>query len=354
MISIIRAKRLAIGKYNGMYKDISLVDMGAKLLKEITKGLDIDEIILGNVLSSGLGQNISRQISIKAGLDEKIPSYTVNNVCGSSLRSIWIGYQSIISKDNDIVVVGGVEKMTNSENMLKDGLICAINDVHMGITAENIVEKYKFSRKELDDFSFSSQMKVKNAIEKDYFKEEIIDENTDEYPRLDLKREKLDTLKPAFLENGKVTAGNSSGINDGAAMLVLTSEEKAKELGEEILAKILGFTSIGTDPNYMGLAPIFSAKKLLEKHNFEVSDIDLFEINEAFASVALAFKKELNIPDEKLNVNGGAISLGHPIGASAARVLVSSIYELKRRNLKRALISLCIGGGQGMSVLIER
>lgn len=354
MVNIVRAKRTAIGKYNGMYKDVDLIDLGANLLKEISKDLKIDEIILGNVLGANKGQNIARQISIRAGLDLSIPSFVVNKVCGSSLKSVCLGAQSIKSNDNELVLVGGIEKMTDSEYMIKDGLTCAINEIHMGITSENIVKKYGFSREELDDFAYLSQQRVKNALEKGYFSEEIFDDKVDEYPRLNLEREKLSTLKAAFLENGNVTAGNSSGINDGAAMLILASDDKVKELNLEVMAKVIGYVSVGNDPKYMGLAPIYSCKKLMKKYNLSVDEVDLFEINEAFSSVALAFQKELNIPIDKLNVNGGAIALGHPIGASGARVLVSTIYELKRKNLKRAIISLCIGGGQGISVLIER
>lgn len=353
MVAIIKAKRTAIGKYNAMYKEESLVDFSAKLLENISKDEKIDEVILGSVLTSKLGQNIARQISIKGGLDVSIPSYVVNQVCGSSLKAIWLGYQSILTGDNDTVLVGGVEKMTDSENILIDGLTDAFSKEHMGITAENIVRKYNFSREELDDYAYLSQQRAKKSILNNIFKEEIYNDFVDEYPRLELEREKLSTLKSAFEENGKVTAGNSSGINDGAAMLILMNEQKALKENKEILAKIKSFASVAYDPNLMGLAPIYSTKKLLEKNNLKVEDIDLFELNEAFASVVLAYVKELNIDIEKINVNGGAIALGHPIGASGARIVITLIYELRRRGLKRGIASLCIGGGQAISVLIE-
>lgn len=353
MVAVIRAKRSAIGKYNGMYKEIPLSKIGADLANSLVKDLKIDEVILGNVLSGNLGQNIARQVSVKSGLDLEIPSFTVNKVCGSGLKAVWLGMQSIIAGDNNTVLVGGLEKMTDSDFILKDGLTDAFSGIHMGITAENIVDMYNFSRKDLDDFSYNSQMKVKEAMLKNIFKEEIFDDSVDEYPRIDLEREKLDKLKPAFKEDGGITPGNASGINDGAAMLVLMNYEKAKKENQEILAQIKGFASYGCEPSLMGLAPVKSTQKLLDKFNLKVEDIDLFEVNEAFASVVLAFKKDLNIPDEKLNVNGGAISLGHPIGASGARILITLIYELRRRGLKRGIATLCIGGGQGISVLVE-
>lgn len=353
MVSIIKAKRSAIGSFNGMYKDIDIVDMGADLLKNISVGLDIDELILGNVLFKD-GQNLARQISIKSGLSENIPSFVVNQVCGSGMRAIWIAYQSILNKDNSVVVAGGIEKMSNVEEVAKKALTDDFYNIHMGLTAENIVDKYGFSREELDDFSYSSQMKVKEALDSDKFKDEIYNDEKDEYPRINLERSKLSTLRTVFKENGKVTAGNSSGINDGVAMLVLMDKEKAEKENFEILANIIGFSSYANDPRYMGLAPIESTKKLLNKYNLTVEDVDIFEINEAFASVVLAYQKELNISNNKINVNGGAISLGHPIGASGARIIVTMINEMKRSNLKRGIASICIGGGQAISVLIER
>ncbi|WP_156299595.1 thiolase family protein [Streptobacillus canis] len=354
MVSIIKAMRTAIGKYNGMFKDIELVDFSADLVKNITEGIKIDEVILGNVLANNLGQNIARQIAIKGNLGEEVPAYLVNMVCGSGMKAIELGFNSIKSGDNKVVLVGGVEKMTGSENMLKDGLTDAFSNTHMGITAENIVDRYGFSREVLDDFAFNSQRKAQTAIENGYFKEEIYNEMVDEYPRFNLEREKLSKLKAAFKEDGKVTAANSSGINDGAAMLVLADNEYARDNNLEILATIKGFATVGNDPNYMGLAPIFSTKKLLEKYDLSVEDIDLFEANEAFSAVSLAFNKELNIPEEKINVNGGAIALGHPIGASGARIVITLVHELIRRNLKRGIATLCVGGGQGISILIER
>lgn len=354
MVSIIKAMRTAIGKYSGMYKDIELVDFSAELVKSITKNLKIDEVILGNVLANNLGQNIARQIAVNGNIDKEVPAYLINMVCGSGMKAIELGYSSIVSGNNNVVLVGGVEKMTGSDNMLKDGLTDAFSNTHMGITAENIVEKYNFTREELDDYAFNSQRKAQNAIENGYFKAEIYNDMIDEYPRFNMEREKLSNLKPVFKENGKVTAGNSSGINDGAAMLVLADEKYAKENNLEVLANIRGFATVGYDPEYMGLAPIFSTKKLLEKFNLSVEDIDLFEANEAFSSVSLAFIKELNIPEEKINVNGGAIAIGHPIGASGSRIVVTLVHELIRRDLKRGIATLCVGGGQGISILIER
>lgn len=351
---IIRAKRSAIGKYNGMYKDVDLVDFSSELLKNISKDLYIEELILGNVLANNLGQNISRLIALNSNLSQNCICYLINQVCGSGLKAVELAYQDILVNNKKLVIAGGIEKMTGSENMLKDGLTDSFNNIHMGITAENIAKKYNFTRKELDDYAFLSQQRVKKAIENGYFKEEIFDDKVDEYPRLNLERSKLDTLKPAFCSDGIVTAGNASGINDGAAMLVLANKEYVKENNIDALAKIISFETYALDPLYMGLAPIYATKNLLEKNNLKIEDIDLFEINEAFSSIVLAYIKELNLDIEKVNVNGGAIALGHPIGASGARVLVSLIYELKRRNLKRGIASLCIGGGQGISILIER
>ena len=353
MIAIIKAKRSAIGKYNGMYKDTKIIELGSELIKSLIKDIKIDEVIIGNVLSSGHGQNIARQIAINSGIDVDIPAYTINMVCGSSLKAIWSASQSIISGDNKIVLAGGIEKMTDSQNMIIDGLTDAFSNNHMGITAENICEKYNITRKELDDFAYLSQQRAKNAIINNIFSDEIYDDKIDEYPRLNLEREKLDELKPVFKENGKITAGNSSGINDGASFLILSDINYAKEMNYDVLAYIKGFSSSGCDPQYMGIAPIYSTKKLLKKFNLSVDDIDLFEINEAFSAVVLAFSKELNVPLEKININGGGISLGHPIGTSGARILTTLIYNLKRNKLKRGIATLCIGGGQGISVLIE-
>ena len=327
MIAIIKAKRSAIGKYNGMYKDTKIVELGSELVKSLIKDIKIDEVIIGNVISSGHGQNIARQIAINSGIDVDIPAYTVNMVCGSSLKAIWNASQSIISGDNKIVLAGGIEKMTDSQNMITDGLTDAFSNNHMGITAENICEKYNITRKELDDFAYLSQQRAKNAIINNIFSDEIYDDKIDEY--------------------------NSSGINDGASFLILSDINYAKEMNYDVLAYIKGFSSSGCDPQYMGIAPIYSTKKLLKKFNLSVDDIDLFEINEAFSAVVLAFSKELNVPLEKININGGGISLGHPIGTSGARILTTLIYNLKRNKLKRGIATLCIGGGQGISVLIE-
>lgn len=363
-VVIVGALRTAIGVYKKTFNDIDLIDMSAivvkKLLEKTKLSYDmIDELIIGNVLQANRGQNIARQIALKAGIPQKTSSYTVNMVCGSGMKAIILGANSILSGENEIVIVGGCEHMSSTamETILKDGLTDAFSGIHMGITAENIAKKYKLSREQLDKFSLNSQLKAEKATINGKFIDEIVPINNitkDEFVRYGQTLDKLANLKAAFDKNGIVTAGNSTGINDGAAMLLLMSEEKAKELNLNILSYIDSYASCGLDPNYMGLGPIYSTKKLLKKNKINIEDIDIFEINEAFASQSLAVIKELNIDENKVNVNGGAIALGHPIGASGARIVVSLVHEMLKNKYKRGLASLCIGGGQGTSILLTR
>lgn len=363
-VVIAGALRSPIGVYKKTFNDIDLIEMSSIVLRQLLKKTKIshdiiDEVIIGNVLQANRGQNIARQICIKSGLSEKTSAYTLNMVCGSGMKAIIAGANSIISSENEVVIAGGCEHMSSTpmEIIQKDGLTDAFSNIHMGVTAENIALKYGFSRKQLDEFSLKSQLKAEKAITSGKFKEEIVPVNgisKDEFVRYGQTLDKLSCLKPVFIENGIVTAGNSTGINDGAAMLLLMSEKKAKELNLEILAYIDSYASCGLNPDYMGLGPIYSTKKLLEKENINIEDIDIFEINEAFASQSLAVIKELNIDENKVNINGGAIALGHPIGASGARIVVSLIHEMIKGNYKTGLASLCIGGGQGTSILLTR
>ena len=345
---------------------------------------EIDEVIMGNVLQAGLGQNPARQAAIHAGLPHTIPAYTVNKVCGSGLKSVHLATYAIMSGDADVVIAGGMENMSQApyllknvrdgfrmgeqpliDSMIHDGLWCAFNDYHMGITAENLCEKYAFTREALDEFAAWSQEKAANAIAEGRFQEEIVPIDVpqrkgeplifkeDEYVRRDTTVEQLRTLRPAFKKDGLVTAGNASGINDGAAAVLLMSRQKAEQLGLKPLATIRANASAGVDPSLMGLGPVPATKKALDKAGLTLGQIDLIEANEAFAAQALAVGKELGIEREKLNVNGGAIALGHPIGASGTRILVTLLYELKRRNGRYGLATLCIGGGQGIATIVE-
>ena len=355
------AARTAIGRYKGMWSKQKAHNLGEAVIKNILKKSKvepkfIDEIIMGQVLTGETGQNPARQAAIRAGIPKEKTAYIINQVCGSGLRSIVAGYQSIQLGDAKIVIAGGQESMTNSkeEMMLKDGLIDAYNNYHMGITAENVAEKWSISREEQDAFSVSSQLKAQEAIKKNKFKEEIIDSLKDEHPREEVSIENLSKLKPAFKENGTVTAGNSSGINDGSAALMLMSREDSEKKSLEPLAKIVSWATCGVDPALMGSGPIPASKKALEKAGWKISDLDLIESNEAFAAQSLAVIKDLKIPNEKINVNGGAIALGHPIGASGARIMVTLIHEMVRRNSRKGLATLCIGGGMGIAMCIER
>jgi len=356
------ALRTAIGKYKGMWSKYQAHDLGESVIKNILKESKVepklvDEVIMGQVLTGDTGQNPARQAAIRAGIPKEKTGYIINQVCGSGLRSIVAGYQSILLDDAKIVIAGGQESMTNSkeETMLKDGLIDAYNNYHMGITAENVAEKWNISRQEQDAFAVSSQLKAQEAIKNKKFLEEIINKpSEDEHPRKEVTIESLSNLKPAFKENGTVTAGNSSGINDGAAAVLLMRRDESDRRGLEPLAKIVSWATCGVDPALMGSGPIPASKKALEKAGWNINDLDLFESNEAFAAQSIAVIKDLKIPIEKINVNGGAIALGHPIGASGTRIVVTLIHEMIKRNSKKGLATLCIGGGMGIAICIER
>ena len=382
------ALRTPIGIYKGSLKNISADKLGAITIKEAIfksklKPDDIDEVIMGHVLTSGLGQNPARQASIHAGIPVSIPAHIVNQVCGSGLRSVISGYQSIKLGENKIIVAGGQENMSRAphaifyredekldenklvDTMISDGLMDSFNNYHMGITAENVAEKYKISRDEQDLFALNSQEKTQKAINENRFKNEMIklkidldDKNVlfekDEHPRKNLNLEDLKKLKTIFKENGTVTAGNSSGINDGAAATILMSREEAELRGIEPLAKVISWATCGVEPSLMGLGPIKAVNLALEKAEWKIEDIDLFEINEAFAAQSIAIIKDLKIRKEIINVNGGAIALGHPIGASGTRILVTLIHEMIRQNKSKGCATLCIGGGMGIAMCIER
>ena len=388
-VAIVSAKRTAIGSFGGSLKDIPAATLGTEVVKKSLEEINlsptlIDEVIFGNVLGAGLGQNIARQIAIFAGIPQEKSAFVVNKVCGSGLKSVVLGAQSILLGDNDIVVCGGVENMSTApyytkdarfgaklgnfeleDSIIHDGLTDAFENYHMGITAENIAEQFSISRKQQDEFAVLSQQKASAAIEKGKFSDEIIpitiktrkEEkvfDTDEFVRPSTNLESLAKLRPAFKKDGTVTAGNASGINDGAACVILMSEKRANELGINILGFIDGYATAGLDNKVMGLGPIPATRKVLNKLNLTTDDIDLFELNEAFAAQSIAVLNELNLDTSKVNINGGAIALGHPIGASGCRILVSLVHELINENKNRGLCSLCIGGGQGISVVISR
>ena len=388
-VAIVSAKRTAIGSFGGSLKDIPAATLGAEVVKKSLEEINlsptlVDEVIIGNVLGAGLGQNIARQIAIFAGIPQEKSAFVVNKVCGSGLKSVVLGAQSILLGDNDIVVCGGVENMSTApyytkdarfgaklgnfeleDSIIHDGLTDAFENYHMGITAENIAEQFFISRKQQDEFATLSQQKASTAIEKGKFSNEIVpitiktrkEEkvfDTDEFVRSSTNLESLAKLRPAFKKDGTVTAGNASGINDGAACVILMSEKRANELGINILGFIDGYATAGLDNKVMGLGPILATRKVLDKLNLTTDDIDLFELNEAFAAQSIAVLNELNLNTAKVNINGGAIALGHPIGASGCRILVTLVYELINENKNRGLCSLCIGGGQGISVVISR
>lgn len=390
-VVIVSALRTPIGSFGGFFKDVSAVDLGVTVVKKILEQTKInpsmiDEVIFGNVLRGGLGQNVSRQIAIKSGIPVEVPAFTVDMVCGSGLKTVELGAQKIQSGNADIVLVGGAENMSQApyiiqgqrwgarmgdskviDTMIKDGLSDAFNHYHMGITAENVAEKYNISREDQDIFATDSQRKASEAIEAGKFKNEIVPVEVpqrkgeslmidiDEYPKADTTVEKLRELKPAFKrEGGTVTAGNASGINDGAAAVLLMSREKAEELDLPILATIESYASGGVDPAVMGCGPIPATKKALDKANLSIKDIDLIEANEAFAAQALAISRELEFNPEIINVNGGAIALGHPIGASGTRILVTLLSEMSNRGVKYGLATLCVGGGQGQTIIVKR
>ena len=379
-IVITSAVRTAIGTFKGSLKGMQAHDLGSTVIKESLKKSnlkpnDIDEVIMGQVLTSGTGQNPGRQAAIKAGLPIEKTAYLINQVCGSGLRSVAAAYQSIVCNDSKIIIAGGQESMTNAPHtinfrngekleetnlvdaMIKDGLWDAFNGYHMGVTAENVAEKWKISRNEQDEFAFTSQEKTEKAQKEEKFKNEIVSVNKfekDEHPRSGITLERLAKLKPSFKDNGTVTAGNASGINDGAAAVVLMEENEATKRGLKPLVKIVSWATCGVDPSLMGSGPIPASKKALEKAGWEIKDLDLIESNEAFAAQSLAVIKELKIPKEKVNVNGGAIALGHPIGASGTRILVTLTHEMARRSVKKGLATLCVGGGMGIAMCIER
>lgn len=383
------AYRTPIGVFGGAFKDVPAYDLGATLIEHIIKetGLnpsEIDEVIIGNVLQAGQGQNPARIAAMKGGLPETVPAFTVNKVCGSGLKSIQLAYQSIVTGENDIVLAGGMENMSQSpmlvnnsrfgfkmghqsmvDSMVYDGLTDVFNQYHMGITAENLVEQYGISREEQDTFAVNSQQKAVRAQQNGEFDSEIVPVSIpqrkgepivvtkDEGVRENVSVEKLSRLRPAFKKDGTVTAGNASGINDGAAMMLVMSEDKAKELNIEPLAVLDGFGSHGVDPSIMGIAPVGAVEKALKRSKKELSDIDVFELNEAFAAQSLAVDRELKLPPEKMNVKGGAIALGHPIGASGARVLVTLLHQLNDE-VETGLTSLCIGGGQAIAAVVSK
>ncbi|HDC8208610.1 TPA: acetyl-CoA C-acetyltransferase [Staphylococcus aureus] len=383
------AYRTPIGVFGGAFKDVPAYDLGATLIEHIIKetGLnpsEIDEVIIGNVLQAGQGQNPARIAAMKGGLPETVPAFTMNKVCGSGLKSIQLAYQSIVTGENDIVLAGGMENMSQSpmlvnnsrfgfkmghqsmvDSMVYDGLTDVFNQYHMGITAENLVEQYGISREEQDTFAVNSQHKAVRAQQNGEFDSEIVPVSIpqrkgepilvtkDEGVRENVSVEKLSRLRPAFKKDGTVTAGNASGINDGAAMMLVMSEDKAKELNIEPLAVLDGFGSHGVDPSIMGIAPVGAVEKALKRSKKELSDIDVFELNEAFAAQLLAVDRELKLPPEKVNVKGGAIALGHPIGASGARVLVTLLHQLNDE-VETGLTSLCIGGGQAIAAVVSK
>ena len=387
-VVITSALRTPIGTYKGSLKDLSADKLGALVIKEAIHKSNlnsdqIDEVIMGHVLTSGLGQNPARQASIHAGIPVSKPAHIINQVCGSGLRSIVSGFQSIKLEENKIIVSGGQENMSRAphslfyrenkkleeskliDTMINDGLTDSFNDYHMGVTAENVAEKFQISRDEQDSFALNSQKKAQDAENKKKFKDEIIKlqinnnkENVifdkDEHPRNNLIIDDLKRLKTIFKENGTVTPGNSSGINDGAAATVLMTRKQAELKSIEPLVKVVSWASCGVEPSLMGLGPIPAVKEALNKADWSINDVDLFEINEAFAAQSIAVIKELKIPAEKVNVNGGAIALGHPIGASGTRILVTLIHEIIKQNKNKGCAALCIGGGMGIAMCVER
>ena len=389
-VVIVSAVRTAIGSFGGVFKDVTAVQLGTTVVKEAISRAnisanDVDELIFGNVLQAGLGQNVARQVSIHSGLPVEVPSFTLNKVCGSGLKAVQLAVQAIQNGDAEVIVAGGTENMSQSayvvpsarwgqrmgngqlvDTMVYDGLTDVFNNYHMGITAENIVEKYGFTREQLDALAVESQNRAVKAMADGKFKEEIVPVlipqrkgdpvvvDTDEYPKPGTTMETVGKLRPAFKKDGVVTAANSSGLNDGAAAFVVMSEEKAVALGLKPLVTIVAFASAGVAPEIMGTGPIPATRKALAKAGLEVKDLDLIEANEAFAAQALSVITELGLDPSIVNVNGGAIALGHPIGASGARILVTLIHEMIKRDAKCGLATLCIGGGQGTSLIVKR
>jgi acetyl-CoA C-acetyltransferase len=389
-IVIVAAGRTAVGTFGGALAGQPATELGATVIKALLErtGIapdQIDEVILGQVLTAGTGQNPARQTTLKAGLPQKVPALTINKVCGSGLKAVHLAMQAVACGDADIVIAGGQESMSQSchalprsregqrmgdwkmvDTMIVDGLWCAFNNYHMGTTAENIAKKYGFTRAAQDEFAAGSQQKTEAAIKAGRFEDEIVPVTipqrkgdplifkTDEFPRPGTTAESLSKLRPAFDKEGTVTAGNASGLNDGAAVVIVTSESKAKALGLKPIARLVAFASVGVDPAIMGTGPIPASTKCLEKAGWTPADLDLIEANEAFAAQAMSVNHDMGWDVSKVNVNGGAISIGHPIGASGARVLVSLLYEMQRRDAKKGLATLCIGGGQGVALAVER
>ncbi|WP_291634087.1 acetyl-CoA C-acetyltransferase [Clostridium sp.] len=389
-IVIVGAARTAIGSFGGTLSSISAVEMGTVAAKEAIKRAGIkpelvDEVIIGNVVQAGLGQNVARQISIHAGIPEEASALTINKVCGSGLRAVSMAAQFIMCGDAEVVLAGGTESMSNApyllpnnrwgskmgdgkvvDSMINDSLWDAFNDYHMGVTAENVAEQWNITREEQDKFSLNSQLKAEKAIKAGKFKDEIVPIeipqrkgdpmifDTDEYPKMGSTIEKLGKLKPAFKKGGTVTAGNASGINDGAVMFIVMSKDKAEQLGLKPLVTIKSYGSGGVDPKIMGYGPVIATRKALYKAGMTIADLDLIEANEAFASQSIAVARDLGLDSEKVNVNGGAIALGHPVGASGGRILITLIYEMIKRDAKTGLATLCIGGGQGTAIIVER
>lgn len=388
-IYILSAVRTAIGKFGGSLKNVGAKDLGTAVIKEVikragVKSESVDEVIMGCVLTGGLGQNVARQCSVNAGIPEEVPAMTLNMVCGSGLRSVSLAAQTILSGENDLVVAGGTENMSAGGYVVKDmrwgarmgnskmvdmtvndGLTDAFNEYHMGITAENVAQKYGISRERQDDFAYQSQKKASNAQKNGRFSDEILPIevpgkkgkvnvfDNDEFIRHEVEREGLQKLRPAFKKEGTVTAGNASGINDGAAALLISGDVFMQKSGVKPMAKILSHASVGVSPEVMGIGPINAVKEAVKKANLKIEDVDLFELNEAFASQSLAVQDELGVDPEKVNVNGGAIALGHPIGASGARILVTLLYEMKKRGVKYGVAGLCVGGGMGTAIVVE-
>ncbi|MBD1137808.1 acetyl-CoA C-acetyltransferase [Pelagibacterales bacterium SAG-MED43] len=383
-IVIIAAARTPIGTYKGSLKKIKGDQLGSIVIKEVINRSQInkekiDEVIMGQVLTAGAGQNPARQAAINAGLSKLIPAHLINQVCGSGLRSVISGFQTLKLDEAKFVICGGQENMSLAphsllfrddkklsedkliDTMINDGLIDAFNNYHMGLTAENVADKFQISREEQDEFALKSQTKAQISLEKKRFEDELVKVDfkdnfldKDEHPRKNLKIEDLKNLKTVFKENGTVTPGNASGINDGAAAVVLSTLEEAKKFFLKPLVKIISWSSVGVEPSLMGLGPIGAVKLALKKANWKIDEVDLFEINEAFAAQCLAVIRELNIDEKKVNVNGGAIALGHPIGASGTRILVTLIYEMLRQNKSKGCATLCIGGGMGIAICVEK
>ena len=387
---IVSGSRTAIGSFGGALRDVPATELGRLVIESAIEraGIDrtdVEEVIMGNVLQAGAGMNPARQAAIAAGIPDYIPSFTVNKVCGSGLKAVALAAQAIVAGDNDLIVAGGMESMSRApyllqkarwgyrlgndeivDSMLSEGLTCAMANCHMGVTAENVAASCDVSREGQDEFAAESQRRAEAAISAGRFDEEIVPVmvpqkkgeplafEVDEHPRSGTTADNLANLKPAFQKNGSVTAGNASGINDGAAALVVASEERVRLMELAPMAAIVSYASAGVDPRYMGLGPVPAIERALEKARLTLKDIDLFELNEAFAAQSLAVLNKLGLDASRVNVNGGAIALGHPIGASGARILVSLLYEMRRRNARRGLAALCIGGGQGIAMIVER